>query len=726
MWSRPDVALQYGGLSLVECMQLFLPPGLRDTLTPSDVSPDHAPDFKQAPAATASAEAEPDQSVLAMKRLGREHGLGAGGGAEQGTPPVTAHQLSHILFAESHPKDAHPMDSNAAHPVGRGLKRLRNDNTGFNTSSAAHTGTREGLSARQLQGIEVADASALRSLLLRAADSQSHQRQCDSRTTIPTSWLLALLLQQKQQQKQQQQQQLQPHQHQEQQNGEQQEQHVKQQPSLFPQDPVSSKSTQSTQSFQSPRGPALAHAAHCSSSSNTPTSALPALEWPLSFSTSLSPSITPSFAPSLSPSLAPSVAPSISPTHASTSRTYLARPLSAMSPWLSSSRKPFTFGMTQSSRVLHSARPNSLSQSLRTTVPVPAPTAPPTVNPIAPHNPLTSPPASIPSPSSHCQSAAPLSPTSLITAATSPVPSAPSTVTNRGPPHSLPSFPSLSALQSALHTPPIKAPPTLSDPSHQSLSQHHLLQRYASRSASPSNAASSASVDHSPPSSESSQPSAQPSSQLSSLRVAAVDMGSQQLRTTATPSAGEASFAPHPAATATSASVLPMLPAPLAENKAPAASLPSALHYATMDAPPLSQFALTAEHMRPHKIPRTSRGVLPPAALEFARSFFSGMPGSDDPQGGESSDGQQTSEPTCASARQDSRRTGASKEGQCGSALAAAAEGICQGELSIWKDLIELEGAAEEVVCGEEKRAGLAVRSFCELEDLLEENDNLM
>ncbi|CAI5483757.1 unnamed protein product [Closterium sp. Yama58-4] len=383
--------------------------------------------------------------------------------------------------------------------------------------------------------------------------------------------------------------------------------------------------------------------------------------------------------------------------------------------------------MTQSSRVQHSAQPNSLSRSLRTTAPVAAPTAPPAVNPIAPHNPLTSPPASIPSPSSHCHSAAPLSPTSLITRATSPLPSVPSTGINRCSPHSLPSFPSLSALQSALHTPPTKAPPTLSDPS-----QHHLSQRYSSRSASPSNAASSASVDCSPPSS---QTSSQPPSQRTAAPVE-----SQKLQAAATLSAGNDSAAPHPAAAAT--------------------ALPTLVYHAAMDASHLSPSALAAQHMRPHKIPRTSRGVLPPDALEFARSFFSGLPGRDDSQGGESCDVQQTLERTCTSERKclasageglpsldqpslsDMVTTTTAEPGVIAApgvtaapdvadspaamALAAAAEGICQGEVSIWTDLIELEGEAEGVECGVEKRAGITVGSFCELEDLLEGNGDLL
>ncbi|CAI5496304.1 unnamed protein product [Closterium sp. Naga37s-1] len=381
---------------------------------------------------------------------------------------------------------------------------------------------------------------------------------------------------------------------------------------------------------------------------------LPALDWPLS---------------SLSPSFSPSLITSLSPNHASAARPNLARPLSSTSPWQSTSRMPLTFGPAQSSRVLHSALPNSLSPSLHSTVPphTAPPIATPATSPIAPHSPLTSPPSAIASPPSHCHSAAPFSPTALITTATPPVPSAPSTVINRDPPHSLPSFPSLTALH---------------------------------------NAASSASVDCSPPSS---QTSSQPSSQHV-FQCTAAPVESQQLQC-----------------------------------------------------------------MRPHKIPRTSRGVLPPAALEFARSFFSGLPGRDEHPGGESSDGQQTSEPACTSAQQENCRSGGSEEAQCGyvggrastalprlacqpwfpemataaaaapgvtagpavtgspdvtdfpaaAAFVAAAEGTCQGEVSIWKDLIELEGGEMDVVCSDEKRGGLPVGSFCKLEDLFEEQSSV-
>ncbi|CAI5952847.1 unnamed protein product [Closterium sp. NIES-65] len=470
------------------------------------------------------------------------------------------------------------------------MKRLCNDDdTGFSIGTgAAHTGTCEGLSARQLPDIGAVDPSAVRSLLLRAADSQTCQQQCES-STIDTRTL----------------------------------------------------------------------------------GALPALDWPLSFSTSLSSSFASTLAPSLStsftPSFSPSLAPSVTPNHVSTSRPYEAQSLPAGAPWRSTTRTPFTFGLTQSSRVLHSAPPSTLPPSAHSTVP---PTNAPPFAPFTapPHNPLTSPPSSFPSHSSHFQSSATFTPTSFITPATPLVPSDPPTILNRGPPHSLPSFPSLSALH---------------------------------------NAASSASVDYSPPSS---QTSSQPS------------------------------------------------------------------------------FQHTSVHTRPHKAPRMSRGVLPPAALEFARSFFSGLPGRDGPQGGESSDGQQMLERTCTSARecllsakeslasaQESLTSvgqeGGGKEGTeelppmacqpslsdmvtaaaaaaaaapgavsapavtgtpdvadtpAAVALAAAAEGICQGELSIWNDLIELEGGAEGVVCGVEKRAGLAVSSFCELEDLLEENSKLL
>ncbi|CAI7837714.1 unnamed protein product, partial [Closterium sp. NIES-53] len=386
MWSRPDMALQYGGLSLVKCMQLFLPPGLLHTPTPSDVSPEQTPEFNPPPAAVTTA-------------AGRGHAVAAAAGVAATAPQqsttaasLTAHQLARILFPNSHATDSHPMD--------RGLKRLRNDDTGVSTGAAHTAGMREGLSARQREDIEAIDASAVRSLLLRPADSQSHHHQCDS-------------------------------------------------------------------------------------------------------------------------------------------------------------------------------------------------------------------------------------------------------------------------------------------------------------SASPSNAASSASVDCSPPSS---QTSSQPSFQhVFQCTAGAVE--SQQLQA-----------------------------------------------------------------MRPHKMPRTSHGVLPLAALEFARSFFSGLPGRDDHQGGESSDGQKTLEPACTSARQDSRLSGGNAETQYGcvgggaatelppkacqpslpeivsaaaaapgvsaatavtgtpdvdspaaAALAAAAEGIRQGDVSIWKDFIELEGEAEEVVCSVEKRTGLTVGTFCELEELFEE-----
>ncbi|CAI7875236.1 unnamed protein product [Closterium sp. NIES-54] len=316
MWSRPGVVLQYGGLSLVECMQLFLLPGLRDTLVPSNVSPDHAP------AAVATA-AERGPAVAVE------------GAAQQSTAAVAAHQLAHIFLPNSHATDSRTVDSNLAHLVDRGMKRLRNDDdSGFSTGAgAAHIGTCEGLSARQLPDIGAVDASAVRSLLLRAADSQTFSQQCES-----------------------------------------------------------------------------------------------------------------------------------------------------------------------SSRLLHSAPPNTLPPSVCSTVPPPnAPPIGPFTNP--PHNPLSSPPSSMPSRSSNCLFAAPFTPTSLITPSTLLTPSDPSTVISPGPPHSIPSFPSLSALQSALHNPSPKVPATLSDPSQHYASQHHFSQRYPSRSASPSNAASSASVNCSPPSS---------------------------------------------------------------------------------------------------------------------------------------------------------------------------------------------------------------------------------
>ncbi|CAI7848103.1 unnamed protein product [Closterium sp. NIES-53] len=717
MWNRPDVAKQYGGLSLVECMQLFLPPGLRETLVPSDLSPEHAPEFNPAPAAPP----EGDLMEPTGRRLGREHagaaaggGGGGGAGAQQSTAAVSSHQLAHILFPELHATDVRTMHP---HPVHGGMKRPRNDDdTGFSTSAgAAHTSTCEGLSASQIQGTGAIDASVVRSLLLRAADSQSCQQQCESRPTIPTSWLLALL-QQKQQQ------QLQQYEDQDQQE---------QLTSLFTQDPADSKATQSFQSLQSS---SLAPAAHCSSI-NTPTlGSLPTLDWPLSFTPSLPSSFTPSFSPSVSHSLAPSLSPNyVSPFWPRP--VHPARPLSSASQRPSSSLSPFTFRLAESSRVLHSAPPNSLSPSLHATIP------PRTAPPTAPINSLASPP------SSHCQSVAPFTPTSLITTETPRVPSAPSAIINPSPLHSnlsFPSFPSLSALQSALQTPPPKTPLTLSNPS-----QHHLFQRYPSPSPSLSNAAS-ASVDCSPPSA---QPS---SSQLSSQRTVA-PVESQQLRNAATPSAGEASAAPHPAAAATSASVCPVLPflpvlaAEPTESLAQAAALPSPLYSAATDASPLSPSALTAEHLRPHKMPRTSRGVLPPAALEFARSFFSGLPGRDDYQRIENSDGQQTLERTCTSARECLHIAGEGlpslgqsllsdivsaataapgvtatpdvTDSPAAAALAAAAEGVCQGEAFIWKDLIELEGGREVVLCGEEKRAGLAVDSCSELEDLFEENE---
>ncbi|CAI5535449.1 unnamed protein product [Closterium sp. Naga37s-1] len=653
MWNRPDVAKQYGGLSLVECMQLFLPPGLRDTLVPSDLSPEHAPEFNPAPAAPP----EGDLMEPTGRRLGREHagaaagGGGGGAGAQQSTAAVSSHQLAHILFPELHATDVRTMHP---HPVHGGMKRPRNDDdTGFSTGAgAAHTSTCEGLSASQIQGTGAIDASVVRSLLLRAADSQSCQQQCES------------------------------------------------------------------------------------SSINTPTlGSLPTLDWPLSFTPSLPSSFTPSFSPSVSHSLAPSLSPNyVSPFWPRP--VHPARPLSSASQRPSSSLSPFTFRLAESSRVLHSAPPNSLSPSLHATIP------PRTAPPTAPINSLASPP------SSHCQSVAPFTPTSLITTETPRVPSAPSAIINPSPLHSnlsFPSFPSLSALQSALQTPPPKTPLTLSNPS-----QHHLFQRYPSPSPSLSNAAASASVDCSPP-------SAQPSSpQLSSQRTVA-PVESQQLRNAVTPSAGEASAAPHPAAAATSASVCPVLPflpvlaAEPTESLAQAAALPSPLYSATTDASPLSPSALTAEHVRPHKMPRTSRGVLPPAALEFARSFFSGLPGRDDYQRIENSKGQQTLERTCTSARECLHIAGEGlpslgqsllsdivsaataapgvtatpdvTDSPAAAALAAAAEGVCQGEAFIWKDLIELEGGREVVLCGEEKRAGLAVDSCSELEDLFEENE---
>ncbi|CAI6000720.1 unnamed protein product [Closterium sp. NIES-64] len=393
---------------------------------------------------------------------------------------------------------------------------------------------------------------------------------------------------------------------------------------------------------------------------------LPALDWPLSFATSLTPSITPSFASSLSPSFSPSLASSLSPTHVSITHPYLSSHLTSASPWQSTSRTPFTFGLLPSFPALHSALPHSLSPSLGSTIPPHAapPTATPTTSPIALHSPLTSPPSATPSPSSHRHSAAPFTPTSPITAATPP-----------------------------------------------------------------------------------------PSSQCT-----AAPMESQQLQATSTPSAGEASAAaPHPSTPAPSASMLPKLPVPpvlppeLTESMAPAAALPTPLYHASMDAAPLSSSALNAAHARPHKAPSTSRGVLPPAALEFARSLFSGLPGRDDPEEGESRNGQQAWEHTCTSARQCVPSAGESLpslgqpslaemvtastaaprvthviDSPAAAALAAAAEGMCQGEVSIWKDLIELEGEAEGVVCGVEKRAGVTVGSFCELEDLFGDNTNLI
>ncbi|CAI5500483.1 unnamed protein product [Closterium sp. Naga37s-1] len=536
MCSRPDVALQYGGLSLVEWMQLFLPAGIRDIVVPSAVSPDHAPEFNPAPAEAILA--DPEQFVPSMGRLWRENAVaaaavtaaaaaiaaaapaaaaasGQGGegatGAQQRTASVADRQLAHILFPEL--RATHVCTMN---PMNRGMKRLRNDNTGF-SSGGAHTGTCEGLSAVQLQNIDVGDALAERSLLLQAADSRTCQRNCGNR-----------------------------------------------------------------------------------------------------------------------------------------------------------------------------------------------------------HNPLPSPSSFIPFPSAPSQFAALFTPTPLITPTTLTVSSAPTTVINRGPLHSIPSFPLLSALQSALHTPPAKAPLTLSDP------QHYPSQCYPSRSASPSNAASSASVECSPPSS---QTSSQPSFQHV-FRPSATPVESQQLRATAAPSAAPS----HPAAAATSASVLcippipPVLPA--------AAALPTSLYHATMDTPPLSSPALAAEHGRPQKMPRTSRGVLPPAALEFARSFFSGLLGRVDHQGSESSDREGlpslgesllSDMVTAATAAPGVTATPDVTDSPAAAALAAAAaaEGIpvCQGEVSIWKDLIELEGGEMEVVCGVEKRAGLALGSFCELEVLLQENE---
>ncbi|CAI5488758.1 unnamed protein product [Closterium sp. Naga37s-1] len=747
MWSRPDVALQYGGLSLVECMQLFLPPGLRDTPEASDGSPDHSPEFNPAPVAAEADLSDREQFVPSMgsmrsaltagaataaaaKAAARAASSSSAPAAQQSTAAVAAHQLAHILYPDSHATEPRTMDSNPAHCSGRGLKRLRNDDTGI-IGSAAHTNTR-------LPDTEAVDVSAVRSLLLGAATSQGRKKQCDSRPAIPTSWLLALLLQQNKQQ--------QLHQHQLQEQQQQQQQHQEQQqqqPSLFTQGPISSKSAQS---FPSSHGASIPPAAHCSSISAPTSGSLPALVWPLSFPSSFTPSFTPSLpssflpsiAPSLPPSYSPSLAPSLSSTHVSTTHPYLPSPLSSASPWRSTSRTPFTFGHPPSFPALHSALPHSLSPSLGSTVPphtspptatpTTPPTAPPiatpTTSPIAPHSPLTSPLSAIPSPSSHGHSAAPFTPTSLITASTALVPSAPSTVINRGPPHSLPSFPSLYALQTALHAPPSRALPTLSDPSQQypsqhhlsqrSLSQHHLSQRYPSRSASPSNAVSSASVDCSPPSSQTS---------------------SQQ---------------------------------PTSQHVFQSSSQPSSQNLFQHTAAPVESQQLQVT--RPHKMPRTSRGVLPSAALEFARSLFSGLPGADDHRGGKSSDRQQTSELVCTSAKQDSCRGGGNAETQCGcvrgdaskelppmrcqpslpdmvtaaaaapgvagtpdvtdfpaaAALAAAAEGICQGEASIWKDLIELEGEADGVVCGVEKRAGITVGSFCELEDLLDENVNLM
>ncbi|CAI5952853.1 unnamed protein product, partial [Closterium sp. NIES-65] len=197
MCSRPDVALQYGGLSLVECMQLFLPAGIRDIVVPPAVSPDHAPEFNPAPAEAILA--DPEQFVPSMGRLGRENAVAAAAvtaaaaaiaaaapaaaaasgqvgegatGAQQRTASVADRQLAHILFPELRATDVCTMN-----PMNRGMKRLRNVNTGF-SSGGAHTGTCEGLSAVQLQNIEVGDALAERSLLLQAADSRTCQRNC--------------------------------------------------------------------------------------------------------------------------------------------------------------------------------------------------------------------------------------------------------------------------------------------------------------------------------------------------------------------------------------------------------------------------------------------------------------------------------------------------------------------------------------------------------------------
>ncbi|CAI5952851.1 unnamed protein product [Closterium sp. NIES-65] len=347
--------------------------------------------------------------------------------------------------------------------------------------------------------------------------------------------------------------------------------------------------------------------------------------------------------------------------HASTSRPYQSQPLPSASPGYSSTGSPYTYGLSKGPRLPHSSLHPRLSPSLHSA------TRPLTSPLTAPINPLTSCPSSIPPPSSHCHSAAPISPSSRITVAMPPV--------------------------SSQHYP----------------SQHHLSQHNHSRSASPSIAASFASVNYSPPSSHtSSQRSAAPGEP-------------QQLWAAPTASAGEASAAPHPTSTAASAHMRPMLPvlpgfpAECIENLIPAAAFPTPLDHALMDAPSLSPSALAAQHTRPHKTPRTTPGVLPPAALEFARSFFSGLPGRDDPQGGESSDGQQASKPACTSAIQDSCRSARSAETQCGCVGGDASTDFppmaCQPS---FPDM----GGAEGVECGVEKRAGLTAGLFCQLEDL--------
>ncbi|GJP82241.1 hypothetical protein CLOP_g12477 [Closterium sp. NIES-67] len=679
-WSRPDVALQYGGLSLDECMRLFLPPALRGVVVSSDVSPDVSPDSAPAPVPAADATAAADHPAEADSAE-REQVVAVGAArvaaaAVRSNTAAAADQLAHLLSMDAQAVRVRTTGPSHSYPMDRGVKRHREADM---ATSAGRTAI---LSANQLQGLRGVQGlpgvqgiqvqgvqgvqglqglhrldSSVVELLLGRADSQRRQLQAEGRPTLPSSLLLALLLQQKQQQQQQ-------------------------LPSLLSQGTLgaeSMRSMQSAQPIQSLHGAPLSAAAHCSSINALSSAAVPALDWPPTFSPSFSPLKALETFKSLEQPLK-----SAAVSRPSTSLPLLSRrrgaPLSSLesSTWRSAAHMNVAFGSVSSSPSGHSTHLNS------------------------PHYPLT------PPPSSHLHATAPITPTSPPAPAPPLAPVTPSAL-NPGLP--LPSFPSLSALQSALHTAPHNVPPAVPDHSHQ----------YPSRTASPSNAASSASVSGSPH-----------SSQLSPKRnIAPVEV--QQPQAAAAP------------------------PAAAAQPVAAAECAQKATLLCAGDAPPLDSSTLA--DMRPHKTARTSRGVLPPAALEFARSFFSHLPGSGDPEGGKSSEGRESLDHTRTSARQGSLAGNADTEygsqfgagamempqvalqpsvlataaastaspavsaSPAAAAVAAAAEGTCHGELSIWKDLIELEVGTEGGLCCEEKIKALTVGSFCELENLFCEEE---